>query len=68
LNDSEVALLAAYTDQFSDYSCTEKFIETQSLDHFDTVGAVTNQLYRALETFAVNYIEQCGDHDEGTAE
>jgi hypothetical protein len=34
------------------------FIETQSLDRFDPVGAVTNQLYRALQTFGVNSIEQ----------
>jgi hypothetical protein len=58
LDDAEIALLAAYTDEFGDYSCTKDFIETQSLDGFDTVGAVTNQLYRALQTFGVNYIEQ----------
>jgi hypothetical protein len=64
LQDAELAVLAAYTDEFDDYSCTEKFIETQSLDGFDAVGAVLNQLYRALETFGVNYIEQRDETEE----
>jgi hypothetical protein len=68
LDDAEIALLAAYTDEFGDYSCTKEFIETQSLDGFDAVSAVLHQLYRALETFAVNYIEQRGDQDEETEE
>ena len=37
-----------------DYSCTQNFIDTQSLDGFDALGAVLNQLYRDLQTFAVN--------------
>jgi hypothetical protein len=61
-------LLAAYSDEFGDYSCTDKFIETQSLDGgFDPEGAVTNQLYRALEEFSVNYAEQ-RDDDGGETE
>src|SRR5580704_8783959 len=30
-----MASLAAYSDEFDDYSCTHKFIETQSLDGAD---------------------------------
>lgn len=68
LGDAEIAVLAAYSDEFGDYSCTQEFIETQSLDGFDAVGAVTNRLYRALEEFGVNYAEQRGDDSEGTEE
>jgi len=68
LGDAEIAVLAAYSDEFSDYSGTDKFIETRSLDGFDAVSAVTNRLYRALEEFSVNYAEQRGDEGEGTEE
>ena len=66
--DVEIAVLAAYSDEFGDYSCAEKFIETQSLDGFGSVSAVTNQLYRALEEFSVNYAEQRDCDGEGTEE
>ena len=46
----------------------KKFIETQSLDGFDPVQAVTNQLYRAHTEFSVNCAEQRSDNDEGTEE
>jgi hypothetical protein len=68
LGEVEIALLAAYSDKFDDYSCTKEFIETQSLDGFDAESAVTNQLYRALEDFSVNYAEQRGGDGEGTEE
>jgi len=68
LGNAEIAVLAAYSDEFGDYSGTDKFIETQSLDDFDAVSAVTNRLYRALEEFSVNYAEQRGDDGEGTEE
>jgi hypothetical protein len=68
LGDAEIAVLAAYSDEFGDYSCTDTFIETQSLDGFDAVSAVTNQLYRALEEFSVNYVEQRDDNGEGAEE
>jgi hypothetical protein len=68
LGDVEIASLAAYSSEFDDYSCTPKFIETQSLDGFDAVGAVTDQLYRALYKFSVNYAEQRCDNSEGSEE
>jgi hypothetical protein len=68
LGHVEIASLAAYSDEFDDYSCTPKFIETQSLDGFDPVGAVTKKLYRALHGFSVNYAEQGCDDSEETEE
>jgi hypothetical protein len=68
LGGPEIDVLAAYSDEFSNYSCTEEFIETQSLDGFDALSAVTNQLYRALSEFSVNYAEQRDDDGEGAEE
>jgi hypothetical protein len=68
LGDVEIASLAAYSNEFDDYSCTSKFMETQSLDGFDAVGAATNQLYRALYKFSVNYAEKRCDHSEEAEE
>jgi len=64
LGDAEIALLAAYSEEFSDYSCTEKFIGTHSLDSFAPNDAVTKWLYSALSEFSVNYAEQRGEEDE----
>jgi hypothetical protein len=68
LGDVEIASLAAYSYQFDDYSCTQKFIDTQSLDGFGPINAVTNQLYRALREFSVNYAERNDDNGEETEE
>jgi hypothetical protein len=68
LGDVEIALLAAYSDEFGDYSCTREFTETQSLDGFAPVNAVKNQLYHALQEFSLNYAEKGGDNGEGTEE
>ncbi len=58
LSHAEIALLAAYSDDFSNYACTDTFMKAQSLEGFQPTQAVINQLYQELTTFGINYAEE----------
>ena len=49
----EIAVIAAYSDGFTDYSCTEDFIDSRSIVGFDARAAASQQLFKEFEAYAL---------------
>ena len=57
LGHIELIVLAAFSEDFDQHSCGEGFIESESLEGFDVLDAVSKELYRQTANFALKWAE-----------
>ena len=57
LGNLELIALAAFSEDFDEHACSEEFIGKESLEGFDVLDAVGNELYRQTEEFALKWAE-----------